>query len=487
MEFLIPGLCGLVVIVGLVAVVMSRANWSIPQMVLVGFILIGSVVFFYFSARTFVLAKNWNDELKNWVIAIDQVENGKSQGTQIVDPGIEQLKQDRTRAKHDIDVALAGHGREWHATNVKGGDEGQITANVDDPTPHGIEPKTTLFVFDHRDIGFTNDGKPTGGKYIGEFTVSYAKDGDKQIKMRPSLPLPQTVLTEISRATDGLDLYQIMPVDSHSLFAQLDNRSQLIETAFPKGVQPEYSREAQLRARSGPAGSFSELVFSPAKDDDPKDSVYLWVKFKKEWSSDKVPAEIAAAPAAPAGTPAAVASAPEPAPAPAKSLFKPDDVALFDRSTAEDLVDKKIAELETNRGDKGKVFVRELRDYAQLFREATRRRIELIAQIDEVTAQAKLVTEAKIDVMADVAAIKKERTGLKSDLAKFQAERETVAAFVASVEKRNEQLRVELSQTFRANIRMAAELDQLNRQLQQEIIRRNPPVQSQASLAAPNP
>ena len=165
--------------------------------------------------------------------------------------------------------------------------------------------------------------------------------------------------------------------------------------------------------------------------------------------------------------------------------FKPGDVALFDPATAAELVDKKVAEYETNRDDKGKVFVRELRDYAQLFREATRRRSELTAQIAEVTGQADRVTAAQTEVLADIAEIEKERDGLKKDLAKFQAEREQVTAFVASIDRRNEELRASLSQTFRSNIQLGAELDQVTRRLQAEINRRNPPVQSQASLAAP--
>ncbi len=258
-----------------------------------------------------------------------------------------------------------------------------------------------------------------------------------------------------------------MPVDSHALFASLENRDDLIKAAFGKDVQPEYLRD-----------------FTAATDADPKDRVYLWVKFTKEWSSDKVPADKAAAPVPP-GTPPAAAPVPA-APAATGHVFKPGDVALFDPATAKDLVETKmVAEYDTNRDDKGKVFVRELRDYAQIFREATRRRTELTAQTAEVTGQADRIKAAQVEVVADIAAIEKERDGLKKDLAKFQAEREAVTAFVAAVEKQNEALRAELSQTFRANIKMAAELDQLNHRLQEEINRRNPPVQSQASLAAP--
>jgi len=476
MEMLIPGLCGLVVIVGLVSIVMSRANWSIPQMILVAFILLGSLVFFYFSARTFVLAKNWNDELKKYAVAINDVEHGKMVGNQIAEngEGIDQLKAKRIRAKHDIDVALAGRGRVWMQANMvrANADTGEITATVDDPTPHGIEAKTTLFVFEHND-------KEKGGRYLGEFTVTSVTD--KQIKMLPSLALSQGELTEISRSRGQLDLYEIMPVDSHSLFAQFDNRDELIKAMFSSDAQPEYSREVQLRTRQGAAGPVVEYAYSPATDKDPEDRVYRWVKFNKDWSSDKVPADTAVAQAAPAG--AAAPAAPAPGAAPAVQAFKTGDVALFDPETAKDLEAKGIASYATDRDDKGKVFVRELRDYAQMFREATRQRTDLTAQIAAVSAQADRVEAAQTEVKADVQAVEKERTGLKSDLAKFQAEREAVTAFVASVEKRNEELRAKLSETFRANIRMAAELEQLNRRLLEEINRRNPPVQAQASLA----
>lgn len=473
MEMLIPGLCGLVLIVGLVAIVMSRATWSVPQMILVGFILLGSLVFFYFSARTFVLAKNWNDELKKYVVAINEVENGKSQGNQIVEKGIEQLKQERTRDKYDMDVALANRGRVWLQANMvrANADTGEITATVDDPTPHGIETKTTLFVFEHAD-------KEKGGKYLGEFAVTNVND--KQIKMLPSLALTQGELTDISRSHGQLDLYEIMPVDSHYVFAQIDNRDEFLKAAFSSDDLPEYSREAKLQVRQGPGGQATELVFAPATENDPEDRVYRWVKFTKDWTSDKMPADKEAARAAPGAAPA-----PAPATAaPSPRVFKPGDVALFDPATAKELVETKgVATYETDREDKGKVYVRQLRDYAQLFREATRRRTQLSAEIADISAQAGRIEAAKAEVAADVEAIQKERDGLKKDLAKFQAERDAVTAFVTAIEARNEQLRVKLSETFRANIRMASELDQIERRLLEEINRRNPPVQSQASLA----
>ena len=463
MEMLIPGLCVLVVIMGLVAIIMSRANWSIPQMILVGLILISSLVFFYFSARTLVLAKNWNDEIKKYTVAITEVEHGKD--------GIEQLKDKRDHVRHDVAVALADRGRVWHEASLvrANADTGEISATVDDPTPHGIDPKTTLFVFEQTE-------KAKGGRYLGEFTVTAAKEGDKLIKMVPSLALSQGELTEISRSHGRLDLYEIMPADSHTVFAQLDNRDDVLKADFSAADQAEYAKD-----------------LAPAKEDDPSNRVYRWVKFTKEWSSDKLAMDKAAANAPPGAAPGAVpapGAAPVPAPgaAPpaAQYTFKPGDTALFDSKTAAELVDTKmVATYDTDRPDKGKIYIRELRDYAQLFREAVRQRTRLSAEIAEVTAQADRVEAAKTEVLADVAAIEKERDGLKQDLAKFQAEREAVNAFAASLDKRNEELRADLSKTFRDNIRMAGELDQMNRRLIEEINRRNPPVRAQASAVEP--
>ena len=101
------------------------------------------------------------------IVAIDDVEHGKSQGNQILEKGIEQLRLDRMRVKHEVDVALADRGRVWHEANLvrANADTGEITATVDEPSPHGIEPKTTLFVFEQND-------KEKGGTYLGEFTVT---------------------------------------------------------------------------------------------------------------------------------------------------------------------------------------------------------------------------------------------------------------------------------------------------------------------------
>src|SRR5882757_9470505 len=62
MEYIMPGICGLLVILGLVAIIMSRSNWRIPQMILVIFVLIGSLVFFFLAARTLRTRDNWQSE-----------------------------------------------------------------------------------------------------------------------------------------------------------------------------------------------------------------------------------------------------------------------------------------------------------------------------------------------------------------------------------------------------------------------------------------
>ncbi len=455
MDMLIPGLCGLVVIIGLVAVVMSRSNWSVPQMVLVGLILVSSVGFLYLSTREFAMAKSWNDEIKKYNNAIDQTVHGKMAGVQVVDRGIDQLKEVRDRAKNEIEVALAGRGRAWRQGGMvrTNPDTGEITVSIDDPVPHGIAPNTTLYVFEQRDKG----------KYLGEFTVTAAKDGDKLVKLVPALAQSQRELNDISAVHGRLELYEIMPADSHALFAQLDNRDEMIKAAFPPDVVGDYLRDDKS----------SDKEFN-----------YRWMKFTKEWSSPNVPVE------KPAAAQPVVAAAPGAAPAAAggatpTSAFKPGDVQLFDAKTAEELKTKGVADYDNDHPNQGKVFRRELRDYAELFRATIRERTELIAEVADVAGQVQRVEAAKNEVLADVAALGKDRDGLKSDLTHFRAESNSATKFVDSFDKRNEQLRADLSKTFRENIRMAGELDRLNRSLYDSESRRAPPVQAQASLAAP--
>jgi hypothetical protein len=233
MEYLAPGICGLLLIVGLVGVVMSRNVWRIPQLLLVAGILIGSVVFFWLAARTLKTHENWQVLIANYRDSLNQVEKGKFAGSQLVQKGIEQLQDENAQLNREVTVAMANRGRVWHnATRVRvSSDTGAITAKIEDPTPLGIDKKMVLFVFDDED---------KGGKYLGEFVVTNVNNN--QVELTPSMPLVQSDLNLISNSRGPWVFYEIMPVDSHVLFAQIQDAGQL-KALLPESANKEQPQE----------------------------------------------------------------------------------------------------------------------------------------------------------------------------------------------------------------------------------------------------
>ena len=428
MEWIVAGICGLLLIFGLVAVVMSRDIWIIRQMILVGLILISSVAFFYMAARTLKMRQNWEENRKEFLEKLAAVEDGKMQGTQVVDAGIKQLKEQKKQWVLAANLAQFLRGRVWNeAVSVKQVSPfGVITVSVEQPSPSGIEAKMVLFVFEHKD-------REKGGKYLGQFTVTAVRDKQVELTPIPALVDDNTQLNVITASRGPWDLYEIMPVDSHELFASLDKET--LKTLLPGDVLPAILKHDM----------------QPAKPSDPPGrDVYWWVKFTKEYTP---PPAAGAAAAKNGGKPQ------QPV------VFKPGDTHLFSSAAAKNLIDQlHVAELDTSAG-KGKVFLRPLRDYAARFADLYRRRAELVAANAEVKAQAEHIEAAHAAVKEDVAAAEEEKKGLGQDLAQFQIERDAVTTFVAACEKKLTALRAELSATFRANLKLDDETSARQAQL----------------------
>jgi hypothetical protein len=450
MEYIVPGFCGLLLIVGLFAIVMSRSNWRIPQIVLSAFILIFCLAFFYLAARTLKTHENWEKEIKQFEDGIARAQDG--------DPakdgkGILQLTNDRNQLKQQVAESMAERGRVWEGAGkdkVNPAD-GTIIASFDQP-PGGLEPKAVVFVFEQND-------KEKGGQYLGEFTV--VKVEGKQVTAAPASTLVQRELNLIAASKGPWVFFEIMPIDSHSLFAETDSnelKALLPDRDIPEAMREEYARDGKQ-----------------AKESDPKDRVSVLVRFTKAWPES---AAAAAAPSDNAGGNAAAAPK-----AAAEVSFKPGDVAYFDLDTAKGFVEaKKVAEYDTSDPAKARIYVRPMHDYARLFRETYRRRNELFAQLAETKAQADRYATAVSQVQEDFKAAGVEKDGLSKDLAKFKSELDTVAAYQQSLEARLGKTRATLSELFRSNLQLSAQLAEAEKKAAEAIHRQAPPAEASASL-----
>jgi hypothetical protein len=466
MEYIVPGICGLLVILGLVAIIMSRSNWRIPQMILVIFVLIGSLVFFFFAARTLRTRDNWQAEIRDFEKKIKAVRNGDPSAGEAAQKGIAQLVVDRDQLKQQLAEAMAERGRVWPGANKEplNSPTGEIRASFDQP-PAGLEPKSVVFVFEQ-----SEDEKGKRGQYLGEFTV--AQVAGKQVKLAPSSALVTSELNIIGRSKGPWVLYEIMPVDSRSLFAErFEADSNAAKTLLPSSSRDEYVRD-QKPAKY----DLEKEPKDQPEGNDPVARVRVLVKFTKAWPAAAAAPAAPAAPVVAGGNPVNVTKPPD------SKSFRPGDIAYLDVPTAKQLRKDGVAEYENSDAAKFLVYYRPLRDYARLFREAYRERNALFAEKAEISAQAQQVESALAQMKDDIKSAGTQKEGLAKDLAKFKAELASVVAFNQSLDAQFSKTRATLSELFKANLRLSSQLADIEKKLYDAIRSKSPPAEVSASL-----
>jgi len=111
---------------------------------------------------------------------------------------------------------------------------GQVVVNTDLPVPHGITPKMVLYVFEE-------SAGQREAEYLGEFKVTDVAEA--QVQLEPTMQMTQAELQRLSRSGGPWILYERMPVDRHTLFADFDE-DQLREM-LPESSVKDYIQDGQ--------------------------------------------------------------------------------------------------------------------------------------------------------------------------------------------------------------------------------------------------
>ena len=412
MQMLAPALVGLLFLAGLGALFAARDVWRAYHITIAAFLMLATVIFSYLSARTLKTHAAYRSNVVAHEKAID---NFTEQNEQLLkgrpEPDPADLKSyginglDRELAKE-----LAARGRVWDrgAANRFDPQTGVVTV-VFEPQAPKVEENTVVFAFDGKDRA------TQGGAYMGEFLVTAV--GDKELQLTPIYPLLPWQAQRIANAAGPWILYEIMPADNHEWARELDEAR--LRALLPPQSLPEFLKDGK-----------------PAAENDPPDRVWRQVKFLKdhEMTVDEVPAK-----------------------------FTVDQTATVDPKTAQELVQAGIAE------EVGQVYVRELRSYAQLFREL-RQDIQVLSDTHrELTDEVARIQTAWDRVKEDAKYREEEIAKLKVDKAKFEAERAAVEALVKAIDARQEEVRAQLSATYQSNLRHVQEIADLQRRALQAV------------------
>ena len=365
--------------------------------------------------------------------------------------------------------------------------DGQPAEAGGDPRPggkaHGIVAKTVLYGFTESPLAVLNDeqrGALVAGstlniagretfckvpwKYLGQFQVTSVTP--TSVTLSPMLPLTTGQVATARAGKSSWVLYELCPVDSHQIFADLDETQlKTLFAARTMAVQGEdYERLVGEYVRDGKTGD---------KRTDPPDRLWAKVKFKQNHTIDvdavgkPPPFSLRSFDSLGRALPARLRHGGEGDDV-GKVEFAIGDTALLDSESAKELIALKICgKVE------GMVYVRELRDYDYLFQRMYSRRVELsdaaeVIQRDTATIQGSLAKAT--DVVDRHSTVEQKR--LTEDLERFRYERDAVAKYREAVEKQYDDVRTSLSNLYRTNSYLAAQLAELQRGMTDEINRR---------------
>jgi len=209
---------------------------SIWNKVLLGFIFVFAVAFFYLAARTLKTHQYWCELAQQFEQKIEQVENENVDLVQADpkdDADVTAMGIDRLRL--ELHKMLIDRGRVWaDCTPQVQPQTGKVTLTLQEAGSHGIADKTVLYAFEGKDV-------QDGGKYLGEFKV-VGVDEDK-VALEPAVTLEPDELKRIDDSQGPWTVYEIMPVDSHSVFTRLDEDTK--KQMLPQSTVAEYVKDGE--------------------------------------------------------------------------------------------------------------------------------------------------------------------------------------------------------------------------------------------------
>lgn len=406
--------CGVLVLIGIAGVVMSRDNWRWQNITLVSLMLLFSLLFFFLAAKNLRIQQGWRTEIGKWEDAVNKAEKTLKETREGKYDDAEKKWTTPSLAERQrrVKAIMQGRGRVWTGVGTVLPD-GTITAKVD-PATHGIAEKTVLFVFDRVDAS-------TGGELLGEFEST--KVAGQDVTLSPALPLRTTEVARI-RTRTGLRpivLYEIMPIDSQDAYADYAaaERIALFHKDVPAEVKQEFAKDGGQADANEPDPSRVWRRVKALRD--------FEVTFGMETNTVKEGAEL----------------------------------ILDPKSAEEQIAAQNVAPVEGN----DKVYRRPLRDYARLFRDYHLRIDELQRKIKETNDQLVIVQAAQKKVDTDLAARTKERDSLKKDDARFVAESKRAKAHAEAVEAALNEVMGQLRKLYADNVRLEAELVKLTYEL----------------------
>ncbi len=430
---------------------------SIWNKVLIGLILVVSLVFFILSARALKTHEHWREQARSLEQELEQLRDAelvfqegldapqvaaREEELQEIGPdaaqAVQQAKQELEsmppgarlglrRLRLELHKLMTDRGRVWYRCRPQPHPDtaktGAVAVLVRFPDPHQIAANTVLWAFDEAPI-------QNGGSYLGQFTVAgIGGQGNQQVQLQPAMNMlpPQLQRLQQSATRNGASwtLCEVMPVDSHEIFAGL-NADQLKAT-LPERTVDEYVLDGQmmtvedfkkrgLRGRLLAVDQNGEVIYV-----DPKTGTVVRVKSVDE-----------------SGQP------------------------TWENEDGKEVQVTSVREKEVQKGE-GK-YVRQPRDYEELFQQHDLERTEWADKWQTANRNRTYVVDAHDDARRQVQYRQKERDQLEVDKKRYLGERDLAEAHLRAIGEKLVALRAAIEETIKTSQALAGQIAKIQQE-----------------------
>ena len=321
--------------------------------------------------------------------------------------------------------------------------------------PEQLAAEMVVYVFG---VGPDEQGVVVPQFFLGEFFVTESAGG--VIKLRPTIELSPPQLQALqSNQFPRWSIYELMPADSHAAFAvpgSKPSREEIFGRMDPQRIAALLKLPLDLLEKQPSEMTIEELVQADvlrsyildgqrAPDLTPPSKTWLRIRFVNETSFEVDSGETRNA--IEGGyfdrSGRTVDARLKRGPGKERVTFRPDQEAIFPFERANQLIDSGDAQLLEP------IFVRELNDYAYLFKELRLRQNQAAQDLQRVQREAARIQETNEIGQAQIVAKQAERKRLSDDLAQVRKEQEVITGEEARLSQELNETKRELSGLFR--------------------------------------
>ncbi|MFN0017932.1 MAG: hypothetical protein ACKVP0_06705 [Pirellulaceae bacterium] len=384
--------------------------------------------------------------------------------------------------RNELARALVDRGRVWRSCTPANNADGTVTLTMNlgaapAPIPPPMDPaappaaapaapaapvvakkhelKAQDVVFAFKEVATPEGSIPA--YYVGEFQVTAVTETTVSLRMNPTyLRGP----VQANESDTPWMLYEVLPPDGHEPFAfQKDvAKAQRIDALTKMGIPPA---AAEKYARDNGPGDVNDL----------KDNTWVQVKFTKaheiivDASAMVSPVEEKHFDAqGQSQIPRLLRTKDPKTPEPVK--FVANDIAIFDQATADDLVNRGIAQRQ------GIIYRRKLNDYEQAFQVISRKLYVLRDKTAVVVRDTATIKDAREKAVEQTMLLEATKLLLQADYDKVVYERDEMKKYADTVAARIKEKRAEMSRLYTRNKDLYAQIQERTKQLTEEVERR---------------